>query len=409
MAEVISLDDVYIALSSSKPTLYKAIVSLILSSGINASIISKLTLYDFLYACEEYFEQTEDKTFENLLKKDPWELVPCWKLKSDGRITFSTPESTFYLFLYLKEKRMDDLDNLNNPLFKRGDNNFLTSSKISSYVTEFNKVLGTEKNYFKSKNLINTFDSICYTHLYFEKEYKNNLMDLFEGKISNKSKLFKKYLENSKEIKKDYESIIPYLTARNYNFDKYLEYYLSLKKDNSDKKGLLLNYYKNNLEEKLQSSYDQSKLLLKFAEELLDEDSFIGDELYLNKLFKKAIVRLILYNYDFTYLKHDLGNISPDISLKRREHIFKVFISKLKLFNFFEIDNWEINRACIDYLVDNNYYSDFILVSNIPKIVEGIIFKLIDDENEISSFKNISFKSDFEKEPFEMPGIWYSY
>ena len=50
MAEVISLDDVYIALSSSKPTLYKAIVSLILSSSINASIISKLTLYDFLYA-----------------------------------------------------------------------------------------------------------------------------------------------------------------------------------------------------------------------------------------------------------------------------------------------------------------------------------------------------------------------
>ena len=40
MAEVISLDDVYIALSSSKPTLYKAIVSLILSSSINPSIIS---------------------------------------------------------------------------------------------------------------------------------------------------------------------------------------------------------------------------------------------------------------------------------------------------------------------------------------------------------------------------------
>ena len=119
-------------------------------------------------------------------------------------------------------------------------------------------------------------------------------------------------------------------------------------------------------------------------------------------------MRLILYNYDFTYLKHDLGNISPDISLKRREYIFKVFISKLKLFNFFEIDNWEINRTCIDYLVDNNYYNNLILASDIPKIVEGIIFKLIDDENEISSFKNISFKSDFEKEPFDIPGIWYS-
>ena len=60
-------------------------------------------------------------------------------------------------------------------------------------------------------------------------------------------------------------------------------------------------------------------------------------------------------------------------------------------------------------LVDNNCYNNLILVSDIPKIVEGIIFKLIDDENKTSSFKNISFKSDFEKEPFDMPGIWYSY
>ena len=41
-----------------------------------------------------------------------------------------------------------------------------------------------------------------------------------------------------------------------------------------------------------------------------------------------------------------------------------------------------------------------------PKIVEGIIFKLIDEEKELSSFKNISLKTDFEKEPFEMPEIW---
>ena len=406
MAEVISLEDVFITLSSSKPTLYKAIVSLILSSGINTSIISKLTLYDFLYACEEYFEQTEEKTFENLLKKDPWDIIPCWKLKSEGRITFSTPESTFYLFLYLKEKRMDDLDNLNNPLFKRGDNNFLTSSKVSSYVTEFNKVLGTDKSYFKSKNLINTFDSICYAHLYFEKDYKNNLMDLFEGKMSNKSKLFRKYFENSEEIKKAYELLVPYLTARDYNFDKYFEYYLSLKKDRIDKKGLLLNYYQVNLEGKFQASYDQSKLLLKFAEELSRNDLFIADELYLNKLFKKSIVRLILYNYDFSYLQYDIGDITSDISLKRRGQIFRLFISKLDLINFFEIDDREINRKCIDYLVDNNYYKNLILVSEMPKIVEGIVFKLIDDEKEVSSFKNISLKTDFEKETFEMPEIW---
>ena len=195
MAQVIELEDIYTALSSSKPTLYKAIVSLITSSSMTTSTLSKLTLYDFLYACDEYFEVDEEKTFDNLLKKDPWKIIPCWKLKSEKRITFSTPESTFFVYLYLKEKRRDDLDNLNNPLFKRGDNNFLTSSKISSYVTQFNEILGTEKNYFKSKNLINTFDYICNTHFNFDKSYKDNLINLFEGKMSD-NKLFGQYLKN---------------------------------------------------------------------------------------------------------------------------------------------------------------------------------------------------------------------
>ena len=70
MAQVIELEDIYTALSSSKPTLYKAIVSLIFSSSMSTSTISRLTLYDFLYACDEYFEAEEEKIFDNLLKKN---------------------------------------------------------------------------------------------------------------------------------------------------------------------------------------------------------------------------------------------------------------------------------------------------------------------------------------------------
>lgn len=380
MAQVIELEDIYTALSSSKPTLYKAIVSLITSSSMTTSTLSKLTLYDFLYACDEYFEVDEEKTFDNLLKKDPWKIIPCWKLKSEKRITFSTPESTFFVYLYLKEKRRDDLDNLNNPLFKRGDNNFLTSSKISSYVTQFNEILGTEKNYFKSKNLINTFDYICNTHFNFDKSYKDNLINLFEGKMSD-NKLFGQYLKNSNEIKKDYEYIIPYLTARYYNFDKeLLEYYLVFKNENINKKDVISNYYRCNLEEELQLSYSQSKLLCKFAQDLSDNDSLLTNESYLDKVFKKALVKLIIFNHDFTYLNFDLEDIFPEIKLNRRAQIFEILISQLKINKYFEIDKDNIHRTCIDYLVDNDLYGNVILVSNMPKIAEKILFKLIDDE-----------------------------
>lgn len=390
MVEVISLDDVYTALSSSKPTLYKAIVSLILSSSMTASTLSKLTLYDFLYACEEYFEDDEDITIYNLLKKDPWDIVPCWKLKSLGIITFSTPESTFYLFLYLNEKRMGDLDNLNNPLFKRGENNFLTANKISSCVTEFNKVLGTDKNYFKSKNLINTFKTICNTHFFFEEEYKKKLMDLFGGKISNKSKYFHHYLKYSNQIKKDYESLIPYLTARESNFEKFLKYYLTYQNKNISKTDVVMDYYHNNIEEKLQLSYAQSKLLCKFAKDFAIDDSLLSDDYYLNKVFKKAIVKLNIINHDFSYLDFEFEDIAPEINLTQRAHIFKVIIFHLNINKYFEINRDVVYRTCIDYLVDTDLYNSFIRTSSMPDIAEKILFRLIDEDTKATPIKSKS-------------------
>ena len=370
MAQVIELEDIYTALSSSKPTLYKAIVSLIFSSSMSTSTISRLTLYDFLYACDEYFEAEEEKIFDNLLKKNPWVIIPCWKLKSEKRITFSTPESTFYIFMYLKEKRMEDLGNLNNPLFKSGDNKFLPSSKISSYVTQFNEVLGTERNYFKSKNLINTFEIVCDAHFYFDKEYKSNLIKLFEGKMSNENELFADYLKKSNEFKRDYESLIPYLTARYYNFDKeFLEYYLLFKNENINKKDVILEYYKSNLEEELQLSYDQSKLLCKFAQDLADDDSLLTNELYLDKAFKKALVKLTILNYDFTFFKFDFEDIDRDINLNGRAKIFGRLISQFKVDRYFEINREVIHHTCIDYLVDNNLYESFIPVSSMHNML----------------------------------------
>ena len=222
MAEIIPINDIYVMLCSSKPTLYKAILSLIQSSGMTTTNLSTLTLNDFLNACEEYFDKNEEKTFEILLNKDPWDIIPCWKLKNDKKITFNTPETTFHIFMYLKEKRQKDFDDLSNPLFKSGNNNFLKANKISSYITEFNKILNYEKGYFKSKNLIKTFENICKQHLNLEQNYKTDIINLF---IKGNVKYYNQFNNNYSEIKQYYKRLIPFLTVRTFDFNKQFNIY----------------------------------------------------------------------------------------------------------------------------------------------------------------------------------------
>ena len=96
--KTIPLEDIYLAFSSSKPSIYKAITGLIFTSKMTPTILSKLTLNDLLESCGDYFEKNEEKTISNLLRKDPWKIIPSWKIKSDNIITFNTPETTFYIF-----------------------------------------------------------------------------------------------------------------------------------------------------------------------------------------------------------------------------------------------------------------------------------------------------------------------
>ena len=97
--KTISLEDIYLAFSSSKPSIYKAITGLIFTSKMTPTILSKLTLNDLLESCDDYFDKNEEKTISNLLRKDPWRIIPTWKINSDNIITFNTPETTFYIFL----------------------------------------------------------------------------------------------------------------------------------------------------------------------------------------------------------------------------------------------------------------------------------------------------------------------
>lgn len=380
--KTISREDIYIAFSSSKPSIYKALVGLIFTSKMTPTILSKLTLRDLVVSCEDYFDKNEEKTLSNLLKKDPWKIIPTWKIKSDNIITFNTPETTFYIFLYLNEKRKDDLDDLESPLFKSGKNNFLTPSKISSYVTDFNDIIGSfNKKYdndFRSKNLINTYNEIYAKHMNVEINNKQNLKKLFEGKLAKNTKFYIKADNHTSEIKEYYKSLIPFLTAREYNIEFNKKYVF--KSENSYKE-IIEDYYKTVFGEKMDLEYGQEQLMLKFAEDLADKYEFCNDETYLNKLIKKALIDLKLYNYDFDeeifsfYGFYMEKSYSPELYALK----FEKTIENLDIKNLIKFKEYELYKKIIKYIVHNEYYDKDILPNEAEDIIEEILFEMIDE------------------------------
>lgn len=190
----LSMDDVFKTLSICNSLRDKAIISFSLSSGINLSDLIELKIYDLLCAFD--LQKFENNSLESLLKMDPWEFVPSWKLGE--KYFFNTPEATFYIFEYLKSR---DNIKLDEALFKSQRGNHLNPDSLTYIFFKLNKKLGYESN----------------NHNNYGKFRFTNLKKLF----------VKSCLENnidSKNItKKDYEKLIPYLTINSTNNEKYLE------------------------------------------------------------------------------------------------------------------------------------------------------------------------------------------
>ena len=273
--------------------------------------------------------------------------------------------------MYLKDKRMADLDNLNDPLFKSGENNFLAPSKISSYVTQFNK-LGFEKGYFKSKRLIKTFELVCNQHLNLEKEHKENIIELF---LRGNKQYFIESANFNVELDDYYKLIVPFLTARLYDFDKQVvQYENSLESHHIGNYQIIEDYFELNLKQSLNlTSYDEA-LLCKFAYDISKDEVFLNTSFYLKKLFKKAQIRLNVYNYinkrNFRYWK---GNLS----LKRKIIKIKAVMTNSGLNNIINLDKINISEHITNYIVKNDWYDKSITKIDIPKIIEDILFDII--------------------------------
>lgn len=243
-----SWEDVELAISYCKSPRDQAIVGFAAVTGLRVGDILGLKIKDLIDACEIYFEDGEERTLENLLNKNPDNIVPCWELNpsktsrfNNLAITFNTPEVTNYIFRYLnwrinldKKKGGNGVIPTNEALFRRQRNDdgegHLSVVTVSQHFADINVKLGGEKDKngvygkFIIKNLRTLFKSTCKHNLQFievnqMKDLYLDVVDLFMGH-SDKSSTEYAYdtlPEDSHDsyLRKVYEQLIPYLAIHN--------------------------------------------------------------------------------------------------------------------------------------------------------------------------------------------------
>ena len=157
--EIVSWKEVEQSLSLCNGIRNKAIVSFFATTGFRTSDVRKLTIYDLIKACSIYFDENEEKSIENLLSKNPDDIVPCWEImptktdkKSQLCVTFNTPESSKYIWQYLNEriekyvkKGENGVLGIDEPLFATSTRKHLTSTAIEQLFQRLNKKLGNKK------------------------------------------------------------------------------------------------------------------------------------------------------------------------------------------------------------------------------------------------------------------------
>ena len=247
--EVPTWGDVETAINLCKSPRDRALIAFAATTGFRVQDIVNFKIKDLINACEIYFEEDEEHTLDNLLKKDPWDIIPCWEInpqKTSRRsknitIVFNTPETTDYIFKYLEyrksmnKKKMNGNETIhdNEALFKTqgnyGKEGHMTTGTVEDHFRELNAKMGGEKSRndiyakFVIKNLRTLFKSTCQEALQFininaEKTVQLNVIDLFLGH-KEKSAVAYAYETLPKDshdsyLRKVYEQLVESLSIR---------------------------------------------------------------------------------------------------------------------------------------------------------------------------------------------------
>lgn len=246
-SDIPSWRDVEKAMTLIKSPRDKSILGMAATTGLRVSDLVLLDINDFINSCSIYFDENEDHTLENLLKKNPDYIMPCWELnpkKTDKfkifAITFNTPEVTNYLFDYLKyrinsDKRKggDGIIDVDEALFANQRGGFLQTNSVGARFREINRKMGGSKDRngiygkFRIHNLRTLFQTTCRRSLpqvvvKSDKTFEGDLVNIFTGHSTKDNPLAYAYEaipEDSHDsyIRKAYEALIPFLSIQPTN------------------------------------------------------------------------------------------------------------------------------------------------------------------------------------------------
>lgn len=237
----------------------KAIIYLMMSSGMGKAEIRFLNYGDFIEAMDEYLDLNEedklniDRVYHQLKDKD--DLIGTWKIRryKTGMpyITFNSPESTRSILEYLINKRKNTIESMDDPLFLSNMENRFSKDGFNNLFQRINDRAGL--GYAKDKNR-RFFTSHTLRKFFTTTLYKNGVdklkVDWFLGhKIDP---ITEAYFKNDiKSLKKSYLEILEQLSMEKVKVvtnDEYgeMKVLLSKLKDvDPDMLVEMINYFQN--------------------------------------------------------------------------------------------------------------------------------------------------------------------
>lgn len=194
---------------------YKAVIKLMMSSGMGSAEVRHLTIDDYLKAHKimDYNPLHIDETIHKLQQKE--NNIPIWSIRriKTGMpyVTFSSPESNHAINEYL-EDRFDkqEITSKNDILFSGNDGNITNVKSFSTYFGRLNDTAGLgfygRQRFFRSHSL----------RKFFASTLKNNKFDSLDAEwlIGHKvGKITDAYIKpDIYRLKKDYIDVLPYLS-----------------------------------------------------------------------------------------------------------------------------------------------------------------------------------------------------
>lgn len=392
--EVPTWDDVETAINFSKSPRDQAMIAFAATTGMRVKDIVNLKVKDLITACKIYFDENEQHTLDNLLKKDPWEIMPCWELnpqKTNKRsknitIVFNTPETTAYIFKYFEHRKAmnkknnhgDETINDNEALFKAqgnyGKEGHLTTGTVNDHFRDINNKLGGAKSRngiygkFVVKNLRTLFKSTCkealqYVSVNAEKTVFLNVLDLFLGhkEQSAVAYAYETLPEDSPNsyLRLVYEQLIDVLSIRDTEVKAF--------KSEEYKK------METKLEEKDKEIEELKQIISKTQEQVTSTNKIVEE---LTQKRNKSDIKTIIHKHFDTNFRDDINKKGYE---NGDENIIKKDIVICELATEFALENKKFSGT--DEEVDSVIKKAIAKCSFNPEIIQEK-YKLIHQQNE---------------------------